>query len=49
MHFDDVRSAVFMLGTSVTAPHGISGSAHTIVGQRCWLDGRGGVRLHWNP
>jgi acetyltransferase-like isoleucine patch superfamily enzyme len=45
VRFDDVRSTTFMLGTSVTAPHGISVGAHTIVGQRCWLDGRGGVRL----
>jgi putative colanic acid biosynthesis acetyltransferase WcaF len=45
VRFDDVRSAVFMLGAEIWSPQRLSVGAHTIVGRQSVLDCRGGVRL----
>lgn len=45
VQFDDVRSAVFMLGAEVWSPDRLSVGERTIVGRQTLLDCRGGVRL----
>jgi acetyltransferase-like isoleucine patch superfamily enzyme len=44
----DVRSGVIMLGTEVFAPRRLEIGAGTIVGPRCLLDARGGIKLGRN-
>lgn len=43
--FEDVARTTIMLGAEVWSPRGLSIGARTIVGRRCMLDARGGIRI----
>jgi acetyltransferase-like isoleucine patch superfamily enzyme len=49
VHFEEIESTTFMLGTEVFKPKGLHVGPHTIVGRRCLLDCRGAeIRLGRN-